>query len=99
MTESELSTALGLMKQRLNRLPEDTSMDAYFTARLRAAWSELTGTNGIALDLDDPADLLFLVDTAVWQYQNRDKPGSMPDWLRLRRREKWLQNAGRGVAP
>ena len=34
--------------------------------------------------------MMFLVDYTVWQYQNRDKPGDMPDWLRLDRRERWL---------
>ena len=35
-------------------------------------------------------DMMLLVDYTVWQYQNRDKPGDMPDWLRLDRRERWL---------
>ena len=35
-------------------------------------------------------DLMLVVDSAVWAYQNRDKPGGMPDWLRLRRRERWI---------
>lgn len=99
MTETELSTALGLLKQRMNRMQEDTSLDGYFSFRLQAVWAELTGTNGIALDLSDPADLLLLVDATAWQYQNRDNPGSMPEWLRLRRRERWLREAARGVTP
>ena len=32
----------------------------------------------------------------VWQYQNRDSAGSMPDWLRLRRRERWLREKRTG---
>ena len=35
-------------------------------------------------------DMMLLVDYTVWPYQNRDKPGDMPDWLRLDRRERWL---------
>ena len=34
---------------------------------------------------------MLCVDYVVWQYQNRDAAGAMPDWLRLRRRERWLQ--------
>lgn len=83
------ATALSLMKARLNRLQSDTSLDAYFTARIEAAEQALTG-NGIELT-DSQEDLLLLVDLAVWEYQNRDKPGSMPEWLRLRRRERWLR--------
>lgn len=81
--------ALALVKSRLNRLPGDTSLDNYLGYRIDAAIEELEGT-GILLD-DGNEDLLLVVDTTVWQYLNRDKPGSMPEWLRLRRRERWLQ--------
>lgn len=85
--------ALSLMKTRLNRLQTDTSLDAYFTARLNAAARELEGT-GIVLG-DNVEDLMLLVDYAVWQYQARDSGAGMPDWLRLRRRERWVRQ---GVA-
>lgn len=83
------TTALALVKTRLNRLPGDTTLDNYMTARINGAVSELEGT-GIRLT-DTPDDLMLVVDYAVYQYQNRDKPGGMPDWLRLRRRERWLR--------
>ena len=83
------NTALSLVKQRLNRLAADTSLDDYFTQRIAAAEAELAGT-GISLT-DSADDLMLLVDYTVWQYQNRDSAGSMPDWLRLRRRERWLR--------
>ena len=89
-------TALGLVKARLNRLQSDTTLDDYLTARISAAVKELEGT-GIILS-DDTEDLLLVVDTAVWQYQNRDSGGGMPDWLRLRRRERWLQQHSREAA-
>ena len=82
-------TALSLVKSRLNRLAADTSLDAYFTQRIAAAAAELEGT-GISLT-DSADDLMLLVDYAVWQYQSRDSAGAMPDWLRLRRRERWLR--------
>lgn len=81
--------ALALVKHRLNRLPGDTSLDTYLGNRVDAAIEELEGT-GIHLD-DGPEDLLLVVDTTVWQYQNRDSGAGMPDWLRLMRRERWLQ--------
>ena len=81
--------ALALVKIRLNRLPGDTTLDDYFLARIDAAAQALEAT-GITLT-DSMADLLLIVDYTVWEYQNRDQPGGMPDWLRLRRRERWLQ--------
>lgn len=86
-------TALELMKARLNRLAADTSLDIYFQARLSAARGYL---EGIGIHLTDSAeDLMLLVDYAVWEYQNRDKPGGMPDWLRLKRRERWLRETAK----
>lgn len=81
--------ALALVKHRLNRLPGDTSLDTYLGYRIEAAVEELERT-GIHLD-DGNEDLLLVVDFAVWQYQNRDSGAGMPEWLRLRRRERWLQ--------
>lgn len=86
-------TALSLVKARLNRLAA-TSLDAYFTQRIEAASAELEGT-GISLT-DSADDLMLLVDYTVWQYQNRDSALAMPDWLRLRRRERWLREPRTG---
>ena len=84
------ATALALMKARLNMLPSNTSLDTYLTARITAAEAELEDQGVEDLGFFDD-DLLFVVDFAVWQYQNRDKPGGMPDWMRLKRRERWLR--------
>lgn len=81
--------ALSLVKARLNRLPGDTTLDGYLTARIMAAEQAIEAT-GIVLTTS-VADLMLVVDYTIWEYQNRDKPGSMPDWLRLRRRERWVQ--------
>lgn len=89
----DTSAALSLVKSRLNRLASDTSLDEYLTARVTAAEKELEAI-GIHLSADAPDDLMLLVDYTVWQYQNRDKPGGMPDWLRLKRRERWLRERG-----
>lgn len=84
----DAQTALAMMKARLNRLPEDTSQDGYLTARIESAAGELE-RGGIALT-QSMTDTMLLVDKAVWDYQNRDKSAGMPEWLRLRRRERWL---------
>ena len=80
---------LGMVKARLNRLESDTSLDDYLLTRVMAA-REYLEEIGIRLT-DSMEDMMLLVDVTVWQYQNRDTPGGMPDWLRLRRRERWLR--------
>lgn len=89
MADNPIDAALPLVKARLNRLQSDASLDGYLRARIRAAAGEMK-ENGITLTESD-ADLLLLVDFAVWRYENRDTAGSMPEWLRLRRRERWLK--------
>ena len=84
-----LETALGLVKARLNRLAGDTFLDTYFQARISAAAQNLESI-GIILT-DSQEDLMLLVDYTVWEYQNRDRPGAMPLWLRLKRRERWIR--------
>ena len=83
------SVALNLVKARLNRLESDTSLDGYLTARIEAAITQLTEI-GIVPD-ETYNDMMLVVDLTVWQYMNRDSVGSMPEWLRLRRRERWLR--------
>ena len=93
----ETAQALTLVKSRLNRLQTDSTLDEYLNARIDAAKDELEAT-GITLT-DSTADLMLVVDYTVWAYSNRDKPASMPDWLRLRRRERWLQEGANGFDP
>lgn len=88
MSEDSKLTALGLLKQRLNRA--DDALEEYWRARIDAAAGQLEDI-GITLT-DSVADVMLVTDYAVWQYQNRDKPGDMPEWLRLARRERWLNN-------
>ena len=88
----DTARALELVKARLNRTQGDTSLDDYLSSRIDGAAAELTRI-GIALS-DSVDDLMLLVDYTVWQYQSRDKPAGMPDWLRLRRRERWLTEVG-----
>lgn len=91
MTAESSLLVLSIVKARLNRLASDTTLDPYLTSRIEAAASELEGT-GIHLVDNDTDDQVFLADFVVWQYGNRDKPGGMPDWLRLKRRERWLRD-------
>lgn len=85
----DVQAALPLVKVRLNRLSSDTSLDAYLTARIDAADAELARI-GVKLKADSVDDTMLLTDYVCWQYQNRDSGAAMPDWLRLRRRERWL---------
>lgn len=88
----DVSLALLMVKTRLNRMASDTSLDEYLTARIRGAVEELNRM--FRADLDDSmADLLLLVDFAVWSYQNRDQSGAQPQWLRVRLRERFLKPA------
>ena len=89
MSAIDESTALQLVKTRLNRMPTDRTLDDYLYARIDAAVQALEAT-GIILT-DSTADLMLVVDYTVWEYSNRDRERGMPDWLRLRRRERWLQ--------
>lgn len=94
MSEVSVYTALSLAKVRMNRMSSE--LDEYLEARIRAAIGALEQT-GISLT-DSVDDIMLVTDYAVWQYQNRDKPGDMPEWLRLMRRERWLTNRGEAKA-
>lgn len=78
---------LDLVKVRLGR--QDAALDGYLTARINAAIEELA-KDGIHIQ-DNARDIMFVVDLVCWQYSNRDKPSAMPEWLRLARRERYLQ--------
>ena len=82
-------TILSIIKARLNRLPEDCTLDDYLRYRIEAAREELERT-GIKIRPESADDAMLLVDTVVWQYSNRDAQNGMPEWLRLKRRERWL---------
>lgn len=88
----DVGMALKLVKARLNKLstPDGSAaLDPYLEKRIEAKVQELAG-NGITVG-DTADDLLLVVDGVVWDYQNRDKSTGMPEWLRLKRRERWLK--------
>lgn len=97
MAEPDLDLAFDLVKARLNRLPGDTSIDTLLGARVTAAAEELE-QKGIHLT-DSPSDTLLLVDYTAYQYSARDQQTGMPEWLRLRIRERWLQEGRNGDDP
>lgn len=84
----DATLALSLVKARLDYLPGNTTKDEYLLARIDAAAAELE-RNGIRL-MNRTDDTMLLVDMTVWQYQSRDKQTGMPEWLRIKRRERFL---------
>ena len=88
MMATFVASALKLLKQRLDRMAEDTSRDGYFTSRIQQSIAELERTGIVLTDSID--DLMLVVDLAAWNHANRDKPGDMPGWLAKKRRERWL---------
>lgn len=81
---------------RLDRLPGSMeTRKAYIDNRIAAAHDELERM-GIHLRADSAADLMLLVDMTVWQHNNRDKETGRPEWLRMRLRDRFIQDNGRG---
>lgn len=85
-----IETAIAMVKQRKDMMPGISKRDEYISARVKSVVNELE-SKGIHL-VDNEADLMMVVDEAVWQYNNRDQSGAVPEWLRLRRRERWLND-------
>lgn len=95
---ADYTLALKMLKTRLNRPAGDTLLDNHLLERLMAA-DEAMARTGIHLSAASSDDLMLLVDTVAWRYLNRDKPGGMPEWLRLARRERWLAERRGGNDP
>lgn len=93
MKDESITTALDILKTRMNRLKSDTSLDETdLIPRLRAAEERLR-ENGIKLT-DSIGDIVLLADFAAWSHKNRDSPEAMPKWLSLQRRERFLHTRG-----
>ena len=82
-------TTLNLVKQRLNRLAADTSLDDLLSMTIKAA-ADYLYDQGINLD-GSAGDTMLLVNQAVCMYQQRDQQGGDPEWLRAQRRQRWLK--------
>lgn len=85
-----VASALSLLKERLDRMPEDTSRDNYLTTRVEQSIRELERP-GITLT-DSVDDLMLVVDVAAWNYANRDKQTGEPEWLRRKIVRRWLNS-------
>lgn len=85
-----METAMLMVKQRKDMMPGISQRDDYIEMRIKAAIEGLAN-DGIHL-VDNAADLMFLVDCVVWQYNNRDKPGAPPEWLTESRRIRWMND-------
>lgn len=85
-----VASALSLLKDRLDRMPEDTSRDEYFTVRVEQSIAELERPGIVLTDAID--DLMLVVDHAAWNHANRDKQSGMPEWLRRKVIARWLNN-------
>lgn len=82
--------AIMLVKARKNMMVSHGMNDVYITTRVNAVVKELE-RKGIHLT-DTADDVILVVDITVWQYNNRDNPNGMPEWLKLARRERWLND-------
>lgn len=85
-----VASALAMLKERQDKLPDDTTRDAYYTNRIEQAM-RLLERRGVKLT-DGVDDLMLVVDYAAWMHANRDKTGGMPEWLRRRIAGRWLTN-------
>ena len=73
--------ALDLVKARLGIT--STARDVYLKAVISGVVSELSSIQGIALNENIPAHLMFVVDYAEFRYSNRESP-VMPRSLQFR---------------
>lgn len=73
--------AVTLIKARLGI--SSTVRDAYLFAIVEGLVHELQSIQGITLDENNPAHLMFVVDYAEYRYSNRDNP-VMPRHLQFR---------------
>lgn len=83
-----MGAILEIVKARLGRT--DDALDAYLETKIQAEIEKLEA-DGIHVQ-PTVRDNDLIADLVVWKYQNRDKAGSMPEWLALERRERWLQD-------
>lgn len=83
-----IESAIRNFKQRKDMMPGINQRDEYIETIIRAAIEELADM-GIHL-VDRSADLLFLVNYAVWKYNNRDENEKMKPWLKQAITDRWV---------
>lgn len=83
--------ALPLLKARLGITTN--VRDAYLTAILTGIKSELNDVQGVTLNIDSSAHLMFLVDYAEYRYSNKGNP-IMPRHLQWRLHNLLISSGG-----
>lgn len=84
---------LPLVKARLGI--SSTQRDTYLNAIINGLIEELTNQQGITLDGENTNQQMFITDYAVWRYQSRDTTGAMPEHLRFRLRNLYVNSGGK----
>lgn len=91
------SLALELLKGRMDRAGLDVppNLEAYWSKRLEAAVKYLKD-KGVVFDNDTEsiADNELVADYTAYKLTNRDSTDTMPKWLRLEIRERFLKGSG-----
>ena len=88
----DAATILTLLKARLGI--SSTVRDTYLIAIIDGIIKELESEKGIALEVENPNHLMFVVDYATWRYQSRDSTGAMPKHLMWRMKNLYIHNGG-----
>lgn len=86
----DVNKAVELFKLRKDMLTNSYRRDELIITRIKATIQQLEA-KGIHL-VNTDADLMFVVDVAVWQYNNRDKLTAEPEWLRASKNERWMND-------
>jgi hypothetical protein len=85
----DLEASYRLLLARLDRagMPPPPALDQYWRRVLDAAVEKLRRM-GIELtgSIDDE---MLAADYAAWMLDSRDNGGGMPEWLRIRLRDRW----------
>lgn len=80
---------LSLLKQRLGI--SSNKRDEYLQAIIDGVVSELETVQGITIDQDNEAHVLFVIDYSDWRYNSRGEDGSMPMHIRWRLNNLYVQ--------
>lgn len=92
MTEEQLQLSLELVKESVGL--RSNIRDGFLTAIIKGVEKQLTDEQGIALDLDNPYHLMFLVDFSAWRHKNRDSAEKVPRHLQFRLHNLIIKSGG-----
>lgn len=85
----DVEASYKLLLARLDRagMPPPPALDHYWHQVLNAAIKEIE-KKGVTLE-DTIDDEMLAADYAAWMLDSRDNGGGMPEWLRIRLRDRW----------